>query len=358
MDRRGVTPRGLWLLFAQAVTLMLAVLFVASLLRPGLLFEDDAGLFGHRVDEITFSRSLSRVLPSVVSVRAAVGDGVLDGAVFADYDIGSGVVVSEEGHVITNHHVIDGGGEIQVITGAGERLDAELLGSDPGTDIAVLKVRPEAPLPAVAFKDSRTPVRAGDLVMSVGSPYGLQNTASLGIVSAIGRNDLGLSRYEHFIQTDAAINHGSSGGALLNTRGELVGISTALFSKRVDGVKSQGIGFAIPVELAEAAYEQIVRHGEFRRGWIGLELGNIDPLDEESAGMDAWVVRKVEPGSPSERAGVEVGDLLVGINDREPSKISFLEEATGELMTPGEVMEMSLVRDGEGYKAYIEVLEK
>lgn len=363
--------RELWLLFSQAVTLILAVLFVVGLVGPGNLFRDDGSLLGgiRGADDITFSRSLSRIMPSVVSVRTSA-DGDFGRSDF-DYNIGSGVIVSPEGHILTNHHVISEGGTIQVITKEGNRLDAELVGSDLETDIAVLKVEPAEPLQPVRFKDRSRPVRVGDLVMSVGSPYGLPNTASLGIVSAVGRSALGVSRYEHFIQTDAAINYGSSGGALANVHGELVGINTALFSKRLDedgfegvretgfhGSYAQGIGFAIPSELAEVAYGQIVEHGRFRRGWIGLGLENPDPLKDEHAGLDAWIVDRVEFGSPADSSGVEVGDLLVAIDGRAPSSISFLEEATGELLVPGEALELSLVRDGEPYTAYVMVKER
>ena len=360
LDRPGkqVSLHGLWLLFSQVVTLILAVLFVVALFRPGSV-TDDGGLLGASdAAEITFSRSLSRIMPSVVSIRSSAADAADGEVVEADYNIGSGVIVSSEGHVLTNHHVVRDSGTIQVITGDGERMEARLIGSDDEIDIAVLKVEVEEPLPAVRFKDRDRPVRVGDLVMSVGSPYGLPNTASLGIVSAVGRSALGLSRYEHFIQTDAAINHGSSGGALSNVHGELVGINTALFSKRLKGGYAQGIGFAIPSELVEAAYDQIIEHGRFRRGWIGMVLDNLDPITDDRAGMDAWIVASVDTGSPSDRAGIEVGDLLIAIDDRQPSSISYLEEATGELLVPGRGLELSMLRDEKPYTAYVLVEER
>ncbi|MBF2734743.1 MAG: trypsin-like peptidase domain-containing protein [Betaproteobacteria bacterium AqS2] len=351
--QRQARPRELWLLFAQTVTIVLALLFVYALVAPGGGFgrEQPAAIDG----QLSFSASLRRIMPSVVSIRTGGSDGPLaDG-----FGIGSGVIVDAAGHILTNHHVIENSDDITVITGQGLSLDAEVLGSDPATDLAVLRVFPEEPLAAASFQDRRAPVQVGDVVMAVGSPYGLPSTASLGIVSAVGRSALGLSRYEHFIQTDAAINHGSSGGALTNVHGELVGISTALFAREHQGVYAQGIGFAIPAELAEAAYAQILAHGKFRRGWIGLRLGDINPLSARFSNVvDAWLVKGVEPNSPSERAGIEPGDLLLAINGRPPSQISFIEEATGELLRPGSEIELSLQRSTDLFAVTVRVYER
>ena len=356
--KRRVSVRDLWSLFSQTVTLILAVLFVVALFRPGIISKDDRSLLGRaNSQDITFSASLSRVMPSVVSILMDASGSNGANVEEADYNIGSGVIVSKEGHILTNNHVIEDGGKIEVITSEGVRMDATLVGADDDIDIAVLKVESAEPLPAARFKDRDQPVKVGDLVMSIGSPYGLPNTASLGIISAIGRNALGLSRYEHFIQTDAAINHGSSGGALANVNGELIGINTAIFTKRFEGSYAQGIGFAIPSELVEVAYDHIVEHGKFRRGWIGLELGHLDPINDERTGTDAWVVNGVATGSPAYEAGIREGDLLTAINGRPKSSVTYLEEATGELLVPGEGLELSLVRNGEPYEAYVLVKE-
>lgn len=343
--------RDYWLLFTQTVTIALGLLFVYGLFgSPGMRPDPRLEL---AVDDLSFSASLRRIMPSVVSIRTGEA-GVLGAS-----NIGSGVIVDADGHILTNHHVIDDSDDIFVVTGQGLNLEAEVLGSDPATDLAVLRVFPEEPLAAASFSDSSAPVRVGDVVMAVGSPYGLPSTASMGIVSAVGRSALGLSRYEHFIQTDAAINHGSSGGALTNVHGELIGISTALFAREYQGTFAQGIGFAIPAELAQAAYEQIVAHGEFRRGWIGLLLGEINPLSGRFSNVvDAWLVKDVEPNSPSERAGIQKGDLLLAINGRSPSQISFLEEATGDLLRPGRELELELQRGTDVFAATVQVFER
>ena len=354
---RGPLWRGLWLLFAQAVTIMLALLFVLALFggleRRG---DDSSWLRGLYPSDLTFSRSLERILPSVVHIKA-LEEGADPTDPAADFSIGSGVIVSAGGHILTNHHVIDSGGEVTVITSSGESLVAELVGSDPATDIAVLKVSPTTTLTAASFHDLRNPVQVGDLVMAVGSPYGLQSTASLGIVSAIGRSSLGLSRYEHYIQTDAAINHGSSGGALADANGDLVGISTALFARRSTDGYAQGIGFAIPAELARTAYEQIIANGHFKRGWIGLLLSPPDPLDA-SATLDALVVDAVEPNSPGARAGILVGDLIISLDGRKPSQISSLEEATGKLLQPGAEIEVVWRRDDRRFSEILQVEQR
>ena len=290
----GDRPRPLlrlWLLFAQSVTVMLAMAFVAFLIGGGLFTGRLAGDVGADAPA-TFSLAMKRVMPSVVSVRAG-GDEVINDE--DDFSIGSGVIVSADGYIITNAHVIRDQPTIVIETGDGVLHVAVVVGTDPQLDIAVLKVDPPAPLQPIRFVSSRA-AEVGDLVVSVGSPFGLPGTATMGIVSATGRSGLGLARYEHFIQTDAAINHGSSGGALANSAGELVGISTALFSKRLKGAYAQGIGFAIPASLAQVAYEQIVEYGRFRRGWIGIEYKAIVSTRAGSAGSIQMLVTKVEKG--------------------------------------------------------------
>ena len=348
--------RDTWLFFAQAVTILVAVALVVSFFRPGFFSELNANqlLRDHKYSELTFRHALARMSPSVVSIQSQTGsEGDIADSEGAEINLGSGVIVSPEGHVITNHHVISDATHIKVITSLGERMHAEVIGSDPEIDIAVLKVQTSAPLTPVNFKDKHAPIKPGDLVMSIGSPYGLANTASLGIISATGRNALGLSRYEHFIQTDAAINHGSSGGALANVRGELVGINTALFSKQLHGSYAQGIGFAIPVELVLAVYEQIIEHGRFRRGWIGLTLRRADDAQRE-----VLLVYDVSLESPGAQAGVLPGDLVTAINGRPPNQISLLEEASGKLLVPGQMLEMTLLRDGEKLAVQIPVIER
>ncbi len=352
--------RDTWLFFSQVVTVTVAVALVATFFRPGIFDEinSDELLSTHQFSELTFRRALTRIAPSVVSIQSeTAGEGNYSDVGGAEINLGSGVIVSPEGHVITNHHVISSSSHINVITDQGERMEAEIIGSDPEIDIAVLKVQTISPLTAVNFSDELSPVKQGDLVMSVGSPYGLANTASLGIVSATGRSSLGLSRYEHFIQTDAAINHGSSGGALANVRGELVGINTALFAKQLHGNYAQGIGFAIPVELVRATYEQILKHGRFRRGWIGLKLKRLDETDMETD-LDALLVYDVSVESPGAHAGILPGDLVIAINGRAPSQIPLLEEATGKLLTPGHILNISVLRGDKEINVKVPIIER
>ena len=335
----------LWLLFAQSVTVMLAVMFVAALIGGGLFTGRLGGGSGTGADlPATFSLAMKRVMPSVVSVRAG-GEEINDED---DFSIGSGVIVSADGYIITNAHVIRDQPTIVIETGAGMLHVATVIGTDPQLDIAVLKVEPPDPLQPIRFVSSRD-AEVGDLVVSVGSPFGLPGTATMGIVSATGRSGLGLARYEHFIQTDAAINHGSSGGALANSAGELVGISTALFSKRLKGAYAQGIGFAIPASLAQVAYEQIVEYGRFRRGWIGIEYKAIVSTRAGSAGQTQMLVTKVEDGSPASDAGIVAGDYILSFNGRNPVTISSLDEAMGALMKPGDQISLKLERQGRRF---------
>ena len=335
----------LWLLFAQSVTVILALMFVAALIGGGLFAGRLHGdSFGAGDMPATFSLAMKRVMPSVVSVRAG-GDEIRDEE---DFSIGSGVIVSADGYIITNAHVIRGEPTIVIETGDGLLHVAAVVGTDPQLDIAVLKIDAPDPLQPIRFVSARA-AEVGDLVVSVGSPFGLPGTATMGIVSATGRSGLGLARYEHFIQTDAAINHGSSGGALANSAGELVGISTAMFSKRLKGGYAQGIGFAIPASLAQVAYEQIVEYGRFRRGWIGIEYKAITSTRAGSDGQIQMLVTKVEDGSPAAAAGIVAGDYILSFNGRSPATISSLDEAMGALMKPGDQVSLRLERQGRRF---------
>lgn len=350
--RRRFRLADLWLLFAQAVTIILALVFVLTLTNPQRGNDETQTPAGS--DEITFRHALERIMPSVVSIRTFTEEDSADEPV--EYvNLGSGVIVSPSGHVITNMHVVDDAKKIVVLTNEGEEIAAEILGWDQDIDLAVLQLITAKELVAAKFP-AQDSLKVGDMVMSVGSPYGLANTASIGIVSATGRNNLGLSDYEYFIQTDAAINHGSSGGALANVRGEVVGINTALFAKRFEGSLAQGIGFAIPVELVQAVYSEIVRYGRFRRGWIGVGLSN---YTDTPAYADAGVlhVDSVDIQSPADKAGVRVGDLILEIDGRQPASISFMEEASGQLLKPGEKLSLKINRDGREFTTAVDVIE-
>lgn len=256
---------------------------------------------------------------------------------------GSGVVISGLGHILTNHHVVADAREVNVRFNDGRSATAELIGNDPETDLALLKVK----LPELAHARFAPPgrVQVGDVVLAIGNPFGVGQTVTQGIISATGRSGLALSTFESFLQTDAAINPGNSGGALVNVRGELIGINTALFS-RSGG--SQGIGFAIPAALAEAVMQQLIENGEVVRGWLGVVP---QPLTSElTEGLSlpngrGLLVANVIPGSPAQRAGVRRGDILLYI-DEQPMNgpRDALEYVAGR--SPGDRVALDLVRRG------------
>ncbi len=228
--------------------------------------------------------------------------------------LGSGVIMSAQGYVLTNYHVIENADEIEVFLADGNTVSASVLGADPETDLAVLTIAVEN-LPGMVISDS-TQLEVGDVVLAIGNPFGFGQTVTQGIISATGRDRLGINTFENFIQTDAAINPGNSGGALVNAYGELVGINTAIFSKTGG---SQGIGFAIPIGLASDVMSQIIEHGRVIRGWLGLELQNLSPQLAESFGLAdrtgvliAGVVRQ----SPAYNAGIRPGDIILNFDGK------------------------------------------
>jgi serine protease Do len=256
--------------------------------------------------------------------------------------LGSGVIVSSEGYLLTNNHVVEGAEKISVSLSDGREMEAKLVGQDPKTDIAVLKLD-ATDLPVLPLGDSDQ-VGVGQFALAIGNPFGVGETVTLGIVSATGRKNLRLTEgYEDFIQTDAAINPGNSGGALINARGELIGINTAIISR---GGGNQGVGFAVPINLARYVMEQILEHGRVVRGWLGVSIQPVDAkmaraLDlKEERGV---LIGGVEPGSPAEQAGVEQGDVILRLNDDEvndPSDLSLKVSMT----PPGETVSLEVLR--------------
>jgi len=227
--------------------------------------------------------------------------------------LGSGVVVSSQGYVLTNYHVIKGADEIRVVTSNGDNLQVAVVGVDPETDLAVLKAEDASRLPAITLGDSGN-LRVGDVVLAIGNPFGVGQTVTMGIVSATGRSDLGINTYENFIQTDAAINPGNSGGALINAHGQLVGVNTAIFSKSGG---SQGIGFAIPVNLATGVMKQLIEKGRVVRGWIGISGQNVTVELAESFGLQTTngvLVSSTLENGPADQAGIRPGDVITRIN--------------------------------------------
>jgi len=259
--------------------------------------------------------------------------------------LGSGVVVdNQRGYVITNHHVIENAQEITVTTRSGRPLKAIVVGVDPETDIAVIKVPPED-LTALPFADSDK-LRVGDFVVAIGNPFGLGQTVTSGIVSALGRTGLGIEGYEDFIQTDASINPGNSGGPLVNLRGELVGVNTAILAPSGGNV---GIGFAIPANMVRQVMEHIVRFGEVRRGHLGVSVQNLTPALAAAFDLVAKqgaVVVEVAKESPAARAGLKLGDIVVALNDRPVRSAADLRNSVG-LLGIGEEVRMDIVRAGQ-----------
>ena len=258
---------------------------------------------------------------------------------------GSGVIVDAiDGHILTNHHVIEGAEKIQISLINGDTLDAEVIGSDPATDIALLKVDSKN-LIDIKIGNSDI-VQVGDFVIAIGNPFGLSHTVTSGIVSALGRTGISNNGYEDFIQTDASINPGNSGGALVNMKGELVGINSAIISRSGGNV---GIGFAVPSEIAQSIMQQILDFGEVRRGLLGVSIQSIDPENASALGVEidyGALISSIEPGSAAEKAGLQVDDIIIQIDNEKISNSRELANAIG-LKGSGEEVEIQLVRNNQ-----------
>ncbi|MBF0284092.1 MAG: Do family serine endopeptidase [Magnetococcales bacterium] len=337
-----------------------------------------AGLWPESVDGKalpTLAPMVEKVLPGVVSIAAATRVQVPENPLFNDpffrqfFDLpqrrapkdrvarslGSGVVVDAgKGYILTNHHVIDKAEQVTVRLNDGRSLTAKLVGSDPETDIALLQVSPEK-LTALPVGDSDQ-VRVGDFVVAVGNPFGLGGTVTSGIVSALGRSGLGIEGYEDFIQTDASINPGNSGGALVNLRGELVGLNTAILAK---GGGNVGIGFAIPANMVRRIMEQLAEYGEVRRGLLGVQTQDLTPdlaAALELKDEDGALIAKVVAGSAAEQAGLRSGDVIVGVNGRSVRGESHLRNIIG-LLRVGERVNLTYIRDKKRQEAAATVTE-
>jgi len=269
--------------------------------------------------------------------------------------LGSGVIVSPQGYVLTNNHVIDGADQIRVALADGRFADAQLVGADPDTDLAVLKVALQD-LPVIGLGNSDA-LRVGDVVLAIGNPFGVGQTVTQGIVSATGRTRLGLSTFEDFIQTDAAINPGNSGGALVTAHGDLVGINTAIFS-RSGG--SMGIGFAIPTQLAEQVLSSIIEHGRVIRGWLGIEAQALTPQLAESFGLsstDGVLIAGVLRGGPADRAGLQPADIVLKLDDQ-PVRDSQTLLRLITAHKPGETLKIEGYRNGRIFRTEAIVAER
>ncbi|HWH73982.1 MAG TPA: trypsin-like peptidase domain-containing protein [Methylibium sp.] len=261
--------------------------------------------------------------------------------------LGSGVIVAAQGFILTNNHVVEGADEIAVMLPGGKVAEARVVGTDPETDLAVLRVEATG-LQAITFADP-TSVQIGDIVLAVGDPFGVGQTVTQGIVSATGRNRLGINTFENFIQTDAAINPCNSGGALVDTAGHLVGINTAIYS-RSGG--SQGIGFAIPVSLARQVMEQIITTGRVSRGWLGVSARDV--IHETTGAAAGAALVAMQRGGPAERAGLRAGDTVVSINGKEIGDTTALINETAAL-SPGTQAQFRILRGREVVSVAVEL---
>jgi len=364
--------RKLWLIFAQVCTVCLAALFVVSTLRPDLL--PRAGRAGSVVllQETTtpvtaervasYSDAAKKAMPSVVNIFSSKEvrqrNPMFDDPVLRRYfpdmaergprqratSLGSGVIVSSEGFVLTNHHVVEGADDIQLVLADGRQLKAKVQGVDPESDLAVLKAQADK-LPAITFGNLET-VHVGDVVLAIGNPFGFGNTVTLGIVSALGRNHLGINRFENFIQTDAAINLGNSGGALVDAAGLLVGINSMIYSETG---ASTGIGFAIPVSLARSVLEQIIKDGEVTRGWLGIEPQPMTREVAQALALDpaeGVLIRGLQRNGPAESAGVLARDVVLEIGGKPTPDVPQLLARIAEL-PPGSSAKVKLWREGK-----------
>jgi serine protease Do len=257
--------------------------------------------------------------------------------------LGSGFIISADGVVVTNNHVIESADAIEVILQNGQRYEATVVGRDPATDIAVLRMHVRTPMPHVEMGDSDT-ARVGDIVLAIGNPFGLGGSLSVGVVSARNRN-IDAGRYDDFIQTDAAINRGNSGGPLFNTDGEVIGVNTAIISPTGNSV---GIGFATPTSIVRPVVDQILRYGEIRRGWLGVRLANLSAAAAERAGYrgeNGAVVTRVTPDGPAAAAGLRPGDVVLSFNGRAVTDSRSLTRMVGEAQVGAEIP-LEIVRDG------------
>jgi len=362
----------------RAVVLGLALAFVLVILWPELRHASRPKVEIHETQAVvtpalpvgpaSYAAAVDKAKPAVVNINTAKLVTVrphpfFDDPVFREFfgrgggrgdlitpqkrvetSLGSGVIISEQGYILTNNHVIQGADAIQVALQDGRTASAKVIGVDPDTDIAVLKIELKN-LSIIALGRSEQ-MRVGDVVLAIGNPFGVGQTVTMGIVSATGRSKLGINTFENFIQTDAAINPGNSGGALIDTQGNLVGINTAIFS-RSGG--SQGIGFAIPTSLAKIVLQDIIQHGRPVRGWLGVEAHAITPNQAKTLNLkttDGVIVEGVLRDGPAHRAGLQPGDIIQSIDGK---KIHEAQEALLVISShkPGTQVKLEVLRNGK-----------
>ena len=363
--------RKLWLLFAQAVTFTLAAIFVVGLVKPDWLAwrtqiveVREASPAGPILTQaggaarFSFSEAAKKATPSVVNISATRQvkrrNPLLEDPAFQRFfgdrlnmppetqlSLGSGVIVSREGYILTNDHVVEGVTDIQVTLGDGRTLPGKIVGTDPDTDLAVVRVAATGLTP-ITFGISEQ-AAVGDIVLAIGDPFSVGQTVTMGIISATGRDIGNASPFSSFIQTDAAINPGNSGGALVDANGNLIGINTLIFS-RSGGY--QGIGFAIPVSLAKKVMEQIIETGGVTRGWFGVEVADVSSELAESLGLKGTrgaIVGAIERGSPAEKSGMKLGDVIVAVAGRTVTDVNSTL-ASIAAVPPGKTVAVKVLR--------------
>src|SRR5476649_558927 len=369
--------RRFWLFFAQAVTVLLALMFIVATLKPQWLqrqgtfgkqlaepivaLQEVAPSIGSRPAQSSYADGAQKAMPAVVNVFSSK-DGTLPpdprakdplfryffgdknkrkGDETPASNLGSGVIVSSEGYILTNQHVVDGADQIEVALADGRTSSAKVIGVDPETDLAVLKIN-MTNLPTITL-GRMDQTRVGDVVLAIGNPFGVGQTVTMGIISALGRNHLGINTFENFIQTDAPINPGNSGGALVDANGNLLGINTAIYS-RSGG--SLGIGFAIPVTTARSVLESIITTGSVTRGWIGVEPQDLTPEIAQSFGLkqtSGAIITGVLQGGPADKGGVKPGDILLNVNDEEIDDTTKLLNVIAQIK-PGANAKLHVIR--------------
>ena len=359
----------LWLLFSQTATVLLAAYFVVATLKPEWLGKMPSYAGAISLLEApaaspgiapagSFRQAAQKSSAAVVSINTSKGAKPNPNSndpwfkfFFGDQGsgepqvgLGSGVIVSPSGYILTNNHVVEGADEIEVILNDSRRTIAKVIGTDPDSDLAVLKIELDK-LPVIVLGNSDA-LQVGDQVLAIGNPFGVGQTVTSGIISALGRNQLGINTFENFIQTDAAINPGNSGGALVDTQGNLMGINTAIYS-RSGG--SMGIGFAIPVSTAKLVLEGIVKDGQVTRGWIGVEPNDLSPELAETFGVKARqgvIITGVLQDGPAAKAGIRPGDVVTNVSGKAVGNVSELLTSVAALK-PGTPSKFEVQR-GDG----------
>ena len=362
------------LFFIKAIIIGLAAAFVILLLRPdwlgqqrpvielkqGSTISRPAASMGS--GPVSYAQAVEAAAPAVVNVyttkivterasplfndpyfRYFFGDKLAPRQ-HLESSLGSGVIVSDQGYILTNHHVIEGAAGIEVLLHDGRSAEAALVGTDPESDVAVLKIQLDT-LPVITFSGTKQ-LHVGDVALAIGNPFGVGQTVTMGIVSATGRDRVGISTFENYIQTDAAINPGNSGGALVDAYGNLIGINTAIFTKSGG---SQGIGFAIPMNIARDIMGQLIEKGHVSRGWLGVEGQDITPQLAESFNLQnitGVIIVAVQRNGPAAKAGLRPSDIIIAINGEAATDTTIVMNIIARV-DPGNRLELTILRNGK-----------